>query len=84
MLLATLLSWSSLVVAQSAFPVLNTAGTDASSLALGANTIPSQTPNFTFGELYDLQVNFLEHFISPINAKEVCLGTVARAPINRD
>lgn len=36
-----------------------------------SNTSVSQQPNFTFDELYDLQKQFLDHFISPANAVEV-------------
>ena len=32
---------------------------------------PSQQPNFTLDELYDLQKNFLDNFVYPKNAKQV-------------
>ena len=35
------------------------------------NTGVSQQPNFTFDELYDLQKQFLDHFIFPVNVEEV-------------
>ena len=39
---------------------------------LNANINAAQQPNFTFDELFDLQRNFLDHFIYPANVEEVC------------
>lgn len=82
MLLANLVFWSGLVAAGTPYRVPD-AGTKDVLLAVGANTTASQTPNFSFEELYDLQINFLEHFIYPANVKEVG-SFVVQAQTERD
>ena len=47
-------------------------------LTTTGNVSVGQQPNFTFDELYSLQKQFLDHFISPANAKEVRTSSASR------
>ena len=49
----------------------NAANAPANSLTLGKR-FSDQAPNLSFDELYKYQINFLDKFLSPNNAVQVC------------
>ena len=76
MLLLNLLPWVGMTLAASLQHEHAYRDMAAQNLDLSARAAPpaatSQTPNFTFEELYNLQVKFLDNFVYPNNTKQVC------------
>lgn len=63
--------WAGIAVASTLHRLPPDRAVNFISLTTTGNISAGQQPNFTFDELYSLQKQFLEHFISPANAKEV-------------